>query len=89
METYIAYIRVELNDEQLEKLLEKASQSMEEPPKATPPKVVIYEDEREHHILVYPEILKVTAAPKDRTDRLILEGEVCPYGNRFVISVLK
>jgi hypothetical protein len=69
VQTYIAYIRVELNDKQLEKLLEKASQSMEEPPKGTPPKVVIYEDGREHSILIYPEILKVTAAPKDRLDR--------------------
>ena len=41
MEPYIAYIRVELNDDQLEKLIKKGEQPMESL-EDTHPKVIIY-----------------------------------------------
>lgn len=86
METYIAYIRVELNDRQLKKLLKKAMQPIgisEE----THPQVVVYEGKNEADwIPVFPQILKVIDS-KDRKGQLVLEGEVYPGGKSCKIAL--
>lgn len=82
----IAYLRLELNDSQFNRLLEKATQPIEEL-KDTPPKVVIYEGTDEaDRIDVYPQLLEVTDV-KDREGRVILEAKAYPEGKPFEIAI--
>jgi len=86
MEPYIAYIRVELNDDQLEKLIKKGEQPMESL-EDTLAKVIIYKGTQENdHIPVYPQILKVIDS-KDRSGKLILQGKVYPGEKPFEITI--
>lgn len=86
MEPYIAYIRMELDDNQLEKLIKKVGQPMDSL-EDTLPKLIIYKGTQENdHIPVYPQILKVIDS-KDRRGRLILEGKVYPGEKSFEIAI--
>jgi len=86
METYTAYIRAELNDRQLKKLIKKAMQPMGIP-EETHPQVVVYEGKKEADwIPVFPQILKVIDS-KDRGGELVLEGEVYPGGKSCKIAL--
>lgn len=86
MRIRIAYIRVKLNDRQLERLIEKTKPSTEEP-EEIPPQVVIYEGKKEADwIPVFPQILKVIES-RDRNGKLILEGKVYPGEKPFEITI--
>lgn len=85
MGTFTAYIKVEMNDGQIEKLLEKAGQPVEALEEDIQPQVVIYEKKREADwIPVQPQILRVIAS-KDRNGQPVLEGKVYPEGKSFEI----
>ena len=86
MRIRIAYIRVKLNDRQLERLLEKTKPSMEEL-EEIPPQVVIYEGKKEADwIPVFPQILKVVES-RDRKGKLILKGKIYPGEQSFEITI--
>lgn len=86
MRTRIAYIRVELNDRQLKRLIEKTKPSMEDLEEILP-QVVIYEDKKEADwIPVFPQILKVIES-RDRNGRLVLEGKIYPGKKPFEITI--
>jgi len=86
METYTAYIRVELNDRQAKKLIKKAMQPIEIP-EETHQQVVVYQGKKESDwIPVFPQILKVIDS-KERKGQLVLEGEVCPGGESCKIAL--
>ncbi len=86
MDTYTAYIRVEINDRQLKELIKKARQPMgglED----IHPQVVVYEGKKEiDWIPVFPQILKIIDS-KDRKGQLVLEGEVYPGGKSCKIAL--
>lgn len=81
----LAYIRGDLNDRRIEKLLEKASQTVKTLEENIQPQVVTYEGKQEADwIPVQPQISKVIGS-KDRGGRPILEGKVYPGGKSFEI----
>jgi len=86
MQTQITYIRVELNDRQLKRFINKTKPSVEGLEEILP-QVVIYEGKKEADwIPVFPQILKVIES-RDRKGKLILIGKVYPGGKPFEITI--
>lgn len=84
------YVRVELDEDQLRRLHEKANQPVENLAD-TPPKVGVNVHEGTNVIeshLVHPEILKVTNESTGPGGELTLEGEVYSTVKHFRISIV-